>query len=278
MDALLLVFIFIFGAIIGSFLNVVALRYNTGMTIEGRSVCFSCGKTLRWYELIPVLSYVMLRGKCSACRSGISLQYPLVELLTGTLFVLLYAQNNPLYYFTLMCLITAVLVVIVVYDIRHTIIPDGLVYSFIALSFIKLLSDNNFLGLFTSERIWELLAGPILFLPFFLLWFFSRGRWMGFGDAKLAWGIGWMLGLIPGISSLIFSFWIGALVGILMLLLKRISSSLSVHNRGLFLRFKNLTIKSEIPFAPFLILGVYIVFLGHVLVFDVTEKLLGILF
>ena len=76
---MILAFTFIFGTILGSFLNVVILRHNSGMTTGGRSMCFSCGKTLHWHELLPVVSYVMLRGKCSQCKSGISLQYPVVE-------------------------------------------------------------------------------------------------------------------------------------------------------------------------------------------------------
>jgi prepilin signal peptidase PulO-like enzyme (type II secretory pathway) len=276
MYALTLVMVFIFGAAIGSFLNVVALRYNTGFTVGGRSECFSCGKTLRWFELVPILSFIILRGKCARCKSKISFQYPVVEFLTGILFALIWSEGYPFYYTLLLALITSILMVIGVYDVKHTIIPDALVYSFIALSFIKLLLDNGG-ALFSGAGITGLLAGPALFLPFFLLWFMSKGRWMGFGDAKLAFGMGWMLGLLPGISAIIFAFWIGAIAGLLMLLLKRVSR-MSVHNRGLFLILKNLTIKSEIPFAPFLILAVYIVFLGHVLVMDVAEKFMGILF
>ncbi len=183
------IIIFIFGTIIGSFLNVVIYRYNTGTSItKGRSMCFSCGKTLVWYELVPVLSFIIQRGKCSGCGSKISWQYPLVEIITGLLFLLTFftlvssGQVN-IFSITFLLIIMSIFVVISVYDIRHKIIPEGLVYGFILLSFIQLFFIPN-------VGIIDWLAGPIFFLPFAMLWFFSKGQWMGFGDAKLALGIG----------------------------------------------------------------------------------------
>ncbi|NDE68410.1 prepilin peptidase, partial [bacterium] len=83
MDWLIIFFTFVFGTIIGSFLNVVSLRYNTGMGVNGRSRCFSCGKTLRWMELVPILSFVWQMGKCRKCETRISWQYPLIEAVAG---------------------------------------------------------------------------------------------------------------------------------------------------------------------------------------------------
>src|SRR3989344_4234135 len=86
-------FFFVFGAIIGSFLNVIILRYNTGLSqknsigFSGRSHCFSCGKNIKWYDLVPVLSFLFLKGRCRHCKSKISIQYPLVEFITGILFL-----------------------------------------------------------------------------------------------------------------------------------------------------------------------------------------------
>ncbi len=91
-------FIFIFGTIIGSFLNVVILRYNTGYSpVATRSRCFNCGKILKWYELIPILSFLIQFGRCRNCKSKISIQYPLIELLTGIIFLLIFhfqSQHN----------------------------------------------------------------------------------------------------------------------------------------------------------------------------------------
>src|ERR1700752_70221 len=83
---------FVFGTIIGSFLNVVALRYNTGFSLGGRSRCFSCGKTLYWYKLIPLFSFLIQGGRCRKCHSQISIQYPLVEALTGLVFLGLFLK------------------------------------------------------------------------------------------------------------------------------------------------------------------------------------------
>ncbi len=251
----LYIFIFLFGIIVGSFLNVVALRYNTGMSFSrGRSQCFSCGKGLSWRELIPVLSYIVLGGKCSKCASKISVQYPLVELVTGALFLatfihlgasasILQSLGALFYYF----FIWSILIVISIYDFRHKIIPDGLVFLF---GFATLSASLVAFFYGHSNTLLDILAGPILALPFWFLWAVSRGRWIGLGDAKLALGIGFMLGFVGGVSAVVLAFWIGAGVSI----------GFIVGQRLLSLSSKNLTMKSEIPFGPFLILGTIIIF------------------
>ena len=251
------IFVFLFGTIVGSFLNVVALRYNTGLSFaRGRSQCFSCGKGLSWRELIPVWSYIVLRGKCSKCASKISVQYLLVELATGALFlatfihVVLGASTftfvhlaTIIYYF----FIWSILIVISVYDFRHKIIPDSLVFLFAGITLIASLVGFFY---FHSNTLLDILAGPILALPFWFLWAVSRGRWIGLGDAKLALGIGFMLGFVGGVSAVVLAFWIGAVVSIVLIGAQRVLS----------LSSKNLTMKSEIPFGPFLILGTIIIF------------------
>jgi leader peptidase (prepilin peptidase) / N-methyltransferase len=248
----------ILGLLIGSFLNVVIIRYNTGGGVKGRSRCTSCARTLAWYELVPVASYVMLKGRCRTCSSGIALQYPLVELATGVLFTIVsYTLFSPahgmfsphifvaiatlLFYF----LIISLLIIITVYDIRHMIIPDGIVYALCIAAAAKLLITHaGSMGgvLFALDA----LAGPLLFSGFFFVWFLSKGRWMGFGDAKLALAIGWLLGFKEGISAVVLAFWLGAALSLIYIGVKKLP---------LFLAGKQLTIKSEIPFAPYLILG-----------------------
>ncbi|HEY4511870.1 MAG TPA: prepilin peptidase [Candidatus Paceibacterota bacterium] len=259
---------FVLGAVIGSFLNVVVLRYNTGMTVVGgRSECFSCSKTLRWYELVPVVSFCMLRGKCSSCKSGISWQYPLVELFTASLFLFYFLNYsfefsipyilNSIFHL----LILSILIAISVYDLRHKIIPDGLVYAFITLSFIGLFLDLPTTA-FHAPSISELIAGPILFAFFFILWFVSKGTWMGFGDVKLVLGFGWFLGLAEGISAVVLAFWIGAAVSLVIMAFEKFT------HKG------TLSLKSQIPFAPFLILGLFIEFFAHFDIFGL-KLLLG---
>ncbi|MBU4480162.1 prepilin peptidase [Patescibacteria group bacterium] len=258
--------VFIFGLIIGSFLNVVILRIGE-KSLFGRSGCMSCGKKLRWFELIPVFSFLLQKGKCRQCGNKISWQYPVVEILTASIFLLIFnyqflifnansqsefASLYPIPYtlyphLIYLWVVFSILIAITVYDIHHKIIPDVLVFLFVGVSFIGLLF--GVLG----EITWtNLLAGPILATPFALLWLISQGKWIGFGDAKLALGIGWFMGLIDGVSSIILAFWIGAVFGILLVLLSKVNT--------LFFLKKHFTIKSEIPFAPFLILGMVLIF------------------
>lgn len=249
------ILVFIFGLIIGSFLNVVILRLNTGRSVAtGRSKCSRCDRTLLWHELIPVFSFLRLRGKCRTCHASISFQYPFVELLTGIIFVMIFVRTvigAPISVFSWITfafslIIASLLIVITVYDLRHKIIPDKIVYPFIALSLISVIFNILF-SQGTLSIASALLSGPILAAPFFLLWFFSQGRAMGFGDVKLALGIGWLVGGAASATVFLLSFWIGAVVGLLLLAVSRSRS-----------------LKSEIPFAPFLIVSLFIVFIWHV--------------
>ena len=250
-------FYFIFGTIVGSFLNVVVLRYNTGLSIQGRSECLSCGKTLSWFELIPLLSFFLQKGRCRTCGSSISFQYPLVEALTGLLFLSVFFKQLTVPYTLYMLVITSLLVSILVYDMRHKIIPDGLVYTFILLAFLSTVVDLSTLQLHTPS-LSMLMSGPLLFLPFYFLWFISKGVWMGLGDGKLALGIGWFFGIVEGLSAIVLAFWIGAVVSILLLTFSSIRTRRARHQ--LFKVHKAFTIKSEVPFAPFLIIGFFIMF------------------
>ena len=266
MNVLIFVFIFLLGTIIGSFLNVVIYRFNTGRTmVRGRSICMTCNRTLRWYELIPILSYVMQSGKCLRCKEVISHQYPIVEFVTGLVFVLIAYHFLPALFFvpfsylflvTFFVFIFSILIVISVYDIRHKVIPDKLVFIFIFFSFLSIFVNHINVGpLFVHPALSYLIAGPILAAPFALLWLVSRGKWMGLGDAKLMLGLGWILGLPLGFASVILSFWIGAIISLLIMFVAR----------------KKINLKTEIPFAPFLILGAFIVFLFSLDIFALSS-------
>jgi len=255
------ILIFIFGTIVGSFLNVLVLRYNTGVSVvKGRSFCFSCGKKLGPLELVPVFSFLFQGGKCKGCDSKISWQYPVVETLTGILFVGVFMKYFGLsglffdtYYVLISLIIMAVLVSITVYDFKHKIIPDGLVITFGILALLKILTDYFMMPGTPHEikthLIWFLLAGPILALPLFCIWLFSKGRWMGLGDPKLVLCIGWFLGPIYGLSAIILAFWTGAVYGLVLMALSKFSwHGLKIDG------------KTEVPFAPFLILGFLLVY------------------
>lgn len=255
--------VFIFGAIVGSFLNVVIFRYHSGTTFLGRSMCFSCGKTIAWHDLFPIFSFLALAGKCRFCRSKISGQYAAVEIITGVLFALFFWKMGGmagflgaapfLYFANLLFLFTlgSLLVVIAGYDIKHKIIPDAFAYSFAFLALLKLALLPSF-----SPTLWDFLAGPILAFPFALLWYVSGGRWMGFGDAKLALGIGWFLGLWAGFAAIILAFWIGAIFGLALIAIGKLTRTSFFAS----LFRQRITMKSELPFAPFLIIGLLLTF------------------
>jgi leader peptidase (prepilin peptidase) / N-methyltransferase len=254
MELFYLLLIFAVGTFIGSFLNVVSFRFNSLSVFKGRSMCLSCSRTLLWYELVPVGSFLVFGGRCRTCKSLISWQYPIVELVTGGLLLALYLQGMAplavIYYFA----IFSILIVILAYDMRHKIIPDALAYTFALLTFLALFIDFDVFALMVPT-IADFLAGPALATPLALLWFVSKGRWIGLGDAKLALGVGWLLGIVYGLSALVLAFWIGAVFSLIILGLQKL------HTGKVFgLLEKHLTMKSEIPFAPFIIIGTAIVY------------------
>lgn len=272
-----IIIVFTLGTLIGSFINVVGLRFNSGLSVtSGRSRCPSCNTPLRWYELVPVLSFIFLLGRCRTCNTKISFQYPLIELLSGLVFIgivlrqitlwpiystlengMVYSVALSVYYFV----IFSILFVIMIYDFRHKIIPNFFVYTFIALSTFKLclfmtLKYPNYL----LEDYFDISAPFILFIFFYLLWKVSNGRWMGFGDVKLVFGIGAMLGFIFGISAMVLGFWIGAIWSIFMIVYSRLNKS-----QG------NIGMQTELPFAPFLIAGIIIVFIFRIDVMNLSK-------
>jgi len=252
-----ILFVALFGAIIGSFLNVYICRLHTGKKLGGRSHCLSCGQTLAWFELLPVVSYVLQVGRCRACNARIAARYLFVEVVTIVLFVLSHLVGTDWLTTGLLCVVSAALVVIVTYDLMHTIIPDEMV-ALLGLTSLLLFIHQ---GLPLSY----LFAGVVAGLFFWFFWFVSKGRWMGLGDAKLALPLGVLLGPWGAVSMIILSFWIGAIVSVGIIALQ----TGKTHMPFLSAR---LTMKSEIPFAPFLILGFVCVYFFHVDILTITDS------
>lgn len=274
-----------FGLIVGSFLNVLVLRFQTGESaVRDRSRCFSCGKTLDFFELVPLVSFFIQKGKCRGCKSKISLQYPLVELSTGLLFVLvgwkifglesgilkLKALTLGLPWvssfefqvlrFSYWVAFFSLLLAISVYDIRHKIIPNQFVYPLIVIAFFAPVLNSKFVRELTELYLVEnllshLAAGVVAFLFFAGLWAISHGRWMGFGDAKLALAIGLAFGYPLTIPALTFSFWIGTIIMLPAVFIAKSS------------------LKLQVPFAPFLALGALTAWLGEAYVISLTSLL-----
>ncbi len=252
MTPIITIIFFVFGSIIGSFLNVVILRYNTHRTFGGRSGCMVCQNPLSWHELIPLFSFLILGGKCKSCRTKISWQYPVVELLTGLIFAGLFLKFEDIFYFNALAfyisyayyaMMFSLLMIIAVYDLKHKIIPDMLALFLGVLSFIGIFFFDSFGFNMRIPSILEIFSGVFIALPFAIMWFASSGKWMGLGDAKLALALGWLVGLSRALSGLVVAFWSGAIIGILLIALS-----------------KKYGMKSEIPFAPFLVLGIYLAF------------------
>ncbi len=230
------------GAIVGSFLNALLFRYNTGRSVlHGRSHCMRCSHTLTALDLVPLLSFVALRGRCRYCDTRLSWQYPAVELAGALLAVGVYLKYDDPLLFAVGFLTWMTLLFIVVYDLKHQIIPWE---ASIALGVLALLH----VGL-SGFGVWAVAAGPLLAFPLLFISLVSGGRWMGWGDGILELGLGWMLGLSAGASAFMLAFWTGACVGVALLWYSQRSASKRSAGQGGY------TMESEVAFAPFLILG-----------------------
>ncbi len=270
MSTYMMTIFFALGAIVGSFLNVVIYRMHTGRSLNGRSHCMSCGKTLSWHELFPVFSYLYLRGTCKGCSAYIPPRYLMVEVLTGLLFLLVW----HVYAFDLVLLalnltLVSVCVVMLVYDMRHMIIPNELtiLVGGIAVVFLGyIMSVEGDVSFILGHVVASLSAAFF----FWALWYVSKGRWIGFGDVKLALPFGFLVGLEGVFSMVVFSFWIGAIVSLTLLGLERLTKRGKIR---LHFLSSPLTIKSEVPFAPFFIAGFLLVHLLHADIFTLTYTL-----
>ncbi len=271
--------LFVFGTLFGSFLNVLSLRYSEDgkvfdlKKISGRSNCMSCGKEISWINLIPILSFLFLLGRCGNCKQKISFQYPIIEIISGLIFVFVPKLVNRVYEFKfvigsmpvvfyILCgiyiLFLLTLVFISLVDLRLRIIPDSsnllILILGIILAFIKYkysLFDFyrfSFLGHYASLFGFRdsIFISSVLGLGFGLvlfggIYFLSRGRGMGFGDVKLAIALGVLLGWPDIILALLGSFIIGSFWSIILMLGKRAG------------------MKTLVPFGPFIVLSTVVV-------------------
>lgn len=271
-------YLFLLGIIIGSFLNVVVLRFNTGKSVQGRSGCFSCGHQLSPRELVPVFSWLFQGGRCRHCSSKISRRYIKGELVTGFIFAGIAARSlfvgqdivlsAPYLVATaFLLLMFSILIVVFFYDLDHKIIPDELSLTFAVLGFASMFFFSFEAGVFVYSAwglpsLWNVLAGVLVPLPFALVWFFSKGRLIGLGDPKLMVGMGFLLGLAKGFSAVFVSFWVGAAFALAIFALNKI------YSKKLLSSGKKSIMKTEIPFAPFLIIGTFVVLLFSLNLFN----------
>lgn len=291
---MLWVILFIFGLVIGSFLNVVALRYDgdhflfdTKM-IGGRSHCVQCGKTLRWFELVPLFSFIFQGGKCRRCGARLSLRYPIVELISALIFLFvptaIIGQTGnftalppitvPLVIFSAVWILAfEALLVMALIDIRLGIIPDeiniflgvlGVVLA-IFMGYYFGVANHSFLAPFATifglqgnmvlNKIVAALFGGAFF---WLLIAVTRGKGMGLGDLKLVIPLGLLFGWPDVLFVMIVAFVVGAAAGLLSIA------------RG------KKTMKGTLPFGPFLAIGAATIFFWGAPIFNWYIGLLGI--
>lgn len=252
---------FIFGLLIGSFLNVLIDRIPSGRSfIRGRSHCDKCKHLLSPFDLVPVLSYILLSGKCRYCRRKISRQYALVELAAAILFVFVYLQMPYIstvypWVFSVIfhLMIVSGLLVIFATDIKYRIIPDGILLLLIIITVIMRIYQFPNLLFFNY-----FLTGAVFFILFLVLFLGTGGKGMGFGDVKYAFFMGLILGFPKIIVGFYVAFLTGAFISLILLMLGKKK------------------MKSTVPFGPFLALATFIaLFFGDKL-WVIFRRLLGI--
>ncbi|KXZ40794.1 type 4 prepilin peptidase 1 Aspartic peptidase. MEROPS family A24A [Alkalithermobacter thermoalcaliphilus JW-YL-7 = DSM 7308] len=231
----MLYLIFIFGILIGSFLNVCIYRIPKGKSIiYPSSSCTICNNKLKFFDLIPIISYIFLKGKCRYCENKISIKYPLIELTNGIIYLILFLKFGLSILTIKYFIISSILIVITFIDYEYTIIPDELIiFGFISVFIIYLL-DNFSIGFINSFI--GLLVGGGLFLTIALI---TKGA-MGGGDVKLMGLLGFAIGPLNILLNAFLSFMIGAIICIVLL-------SLGIKNK-----------KDYIPFGPFIAVAWFI--------------------
>ena len=236
------ILILIYGLIIGSFLNVCIYRIPREESIAfPASHCPSCSHKLKWYDNIPLFSYLILRGKCRYCNVKISPQYPIVETLNAIIYLMLFFYFNSFIDFIFYALISSVLIVITSIDLKEMIIPDILVIIILILSVLHKVLNYFVYGI--SPGILSSLGGLIIAGGIFLaIVIFSRGG-MGDGDVTLIAALGFILGVKYILLTIFLSFILGAIISVVLLATK-------IKTR-----------KDPIPFGPFIILSFFIVLL-----------------
>jgi len=229
-------FVFLLGTATGSFLNCLIYRTSVNEKPEGRSYCPKCKQDLSYKDLVPLFSYLFLLGKCRYCKEKISLQYPLVELVTGTIFLFVFLQAGVSLELFYLFVISSLLVFVFVFDLKHYIIPDFANFSLAGIAFLYLfysaLMQNDL-----SVLLYGTLSAVGVFLFFFALFYLTKGRGMGFGDVKYVVFMGLFLGYPNILVGLFISFLLGAIIGLLLVF------------------FGKKGMKSQVPFGPFLIIG-----------------------
>lgn len=244
MSALAITLIILVGLCVGSFLNVCIYRIpKNESVVYTHSHCTSCNEKIRWYDNIPVLSYIILKGKCRKCGEKISIRYPFIELLNAVLYLLLLLKFGNNEYFYILAVLVSIFIIIGAIDFEHQIIPDSLIVMVLvgAIAYRTFyFFDFKNMGVTDMGIIYEGLIGAVgAFVAFYLLYIFSHGG-IGGGDVKLIFPVGLIFGFSNITWVVLVSSVAASIYAIVLLIAKK-------ANR-----------KTPIPFGTFLAIGVYI--------------------
>ncbi|MCF7790579.1 MAG: prepilin peptidase [Victivallales bacterium] len=273
LTGILNVFIFIFGLCFGSFLNVCIYRFPRKESVMfGASHCTNCGCRIRFYENIPLISWLLLRGKCSKCRSKISVTYPLIELITGVLVYFLWLEAKgtpyPIQQFLMYLNLTFLLIPTFFIDLKYHLIPNRLTFTALYISialvllFPQLTNCDGIINAFTNSFLGFTVSVSILLIFAFLGKLVSKKDIIGWGDIKFIGVLGAAFGYYSysWLAILLISSWLGAIFGLILIIFRK----------------KRWT--EAIPFGPFLVIGTYIwIFFGQNQIIFYRELLYKIL-
>jgi len=225
----------VYGIVIGSFLNVLIYRIpRKEEFVKTRSHCMKCGYQLKWYDLVPLLSWLQLGGKCRSCKTKISIQYPLIELLNGAAYLGIYHLLGFGWWTVIACLMFSILLVVFFIDLRHMIIPNVLVITIGVIGLVWTVVTGDYLSHIAGFFVVSLLLLVIAII--------SKGG-MGMGDVKLMAAAGLLLGWQNILLALMLAAIIGSVVGVTLIAMKIVER------------------KHPIPFGPFLSLGIMVAML-----------------
>jgi leader peptidase (prepilin peptidase)/N-methyltransferase len=246
--------IFSLGACLGSFANVCIYRLpKNKQIVSGRSFCPKCKKKINWYDNLPLISFILLNGKCRNCNKVIPVRYLIVELITGISFLLIYLNFKNLNTIIFLSILILILIIIFFIDLENFIIPDTLNFSIMSLALFK-----NFLPNFNTSLIHEInqsiIGGMVGYISIWLIIYLykilKKIDGMGLGDAKLMAGIGFLFGW----QSIPFVLFVSSILGLIFVV------------PSLIKKQKNM--RTEIPFGPFIILACLVYFAYGSLLYD----------
>lgn len=247
--------LFALGSAIGSFLHVVAERYMNGTSpVRGHSICPHCKKRLSAYELIPIISYIVQRAHCRGCGAAIPMHYPLLELVSGVLFLLVFlpvvTASQSLVLALCIYIAACLLLILLHIDARSMMLPDIYILMLAGMSIV--------IAYLTGSTADQMALGALVGSgAIYAIWLATAGEGIGFGDVKLMIPLGMLFGLRGSITLLFLAFFIGGMVGIVLLAMKKAGR------------------KTAIPFGPFLA-GAALLLLIYPQISDRFFALLGV--